>query len=262
MTANISFLRHPFVAATALACGASMLPSAASASIIYNSEILVTGQGFGVEPRLLTVQETGNGDDVESACVAAGSSISFGSSACISDSQVYQGNGFTNQAGDEVNPQADNHKYGTPTLSEMGYDDASDIGLLFNATEPSGDRVNINDVTLKFYSPTGELLAAVDGNQELLSTNPGNGVAGFVFDIDPQQEAFLNPLIFTGNFGDIRIALESTISDAQGGPESWYAINLNAPPSQVPAPPALGLFMLGAAGLVWRRSAARKAVRS
>ena len=252
--ATTKHLMRLAAAAAATACFA--LPQAASASIIYDSSILITGEGFGNDPRLLTEQETGNGDDIESACVSAGAggSIGFGSGSCIGDSRVFQGNGFTNTAGDEVNPQADNQKYGIPTLGEMGFQDASDIGLLFNATEPSGDGVNIEDVTLKFYGDDGSLLAAIDGSHEFDDTNPGNGVAGFTFVVDQAQQDYLNSTIFgLPDFSDIRIALESTISDAQGGPESWLAVNLGRSSTggtPVPAPAGLGLFALAAAGLI------------
>lgn len=250
------------LAAGAAACLA--FPQAASADIIYDSSILITGQGFGNNPRLLTEQETGNGDNVESACVAAGAggSISFGAGACIDDSRVFEGNGFSNFGGDEVQPMDDNQKFGIPTLAEMGFQDASDIGLLFNATEPGGNGVTIEDVTLKFYGDDGTLLAAIDGSHTFDDTNPGNGVAGFTFVIDEEQQAFLNSTIFgLPDFSDIRIALESTISGAQGGPESWLAVNLNRSSTgststggtPVPAPAGLGLFALAAAGLVASR---------
>jgi MYXO-CTERM domain-containing protein len=67
-----------------------------------------------------------------------------------------------------------------------------------------------------------------------------------------------------GNFADVRIALETTVSAAAGGPESFYATNLNRTPSStgstgstggtpVPAPAGLGLFALGALALIARR---------
>lgn len=233
-----------------LLVGVSAAPAAAS--LVYDSAILISGQGFGNNPRLLVEQETGNGDDVESGCVGvSGGAISIGSGACIADSQVFQPNGFTNFGGDEQNPQADNQKFGIPTLGELGWESAADIGLLFNAVEPSGNRVDINDVTLKFFQGD-TLLAAIDGSQEFDSTNPGNGVAGFTFVVDAEQQAFLNSSIFAlPNFSDIRIALESTISDAQGGPESWAAVNLDRT-VPVPAPAGTALFALALAGIAWR----------
>ena len=247
----------------------AMAPQAASASLIFDSTIDVTAQGFGNNPRLLTLQERGQGDDVQSGCVAAGSggSISIGSGSCISDGQVFKGNGVTNVGGDEVNPQADNQKFGIPSLSELGFQDASDIGLLFNAIEPGGggkNDVNVNDVTLKFFDTNGNLLAAIDGQQNFPTTETGNGRAGSVFVVDAEQQAFLNSTIFSlPNFGDIRIALESTISAAQAGPESFSAVNLrrsggstgggSTGGTPVPAPAGLGLFALAAIGLIGAR---------
>lgn len=249
---------HHFKKIVLAGAGAILAATVAPASIIFDTSIDITGQGFGNAPRLLTLQEKGNGDNRESGCVAAGSggSISFGSGACISDpnARLFQGNGFANMGGDEVQPQADNQKFGVPTLGELGFVDASDIGLLFNAIEPSGDGVVIDDVTLKFFDDDGTLLAAVDGSHTFDSTLPGNGNAGFVFTIDTTQQAFLDSTIFNlPDFSDIRISLESTISDAQAGPESFLVFNTMRSGVPVPAPAALGLFALAAAGLMARR---------
>lgn len=254
-----------FLAASATAAVLFAAPQAASASLIFDSTIDVTGQGFGNNPRLLTLQERGSGDDVQSGCVgASGGSISIGSGSCISDGQVFMGNGVTNVGGDEVNPQSDNQKFGIPTLGELGFQDASDIGLLFNAVEPGGaakNDVNVNDVTLKFLDSDGGLLAAIDGQQYFATAETGNGRAGAVFVVDAEQQAFLNSTIFSlDDFGSIRIALESTISAAQAGPESFSAINLGRSGGggstggmPVPAPAGLGLFAVAAIGLLGAR---------
>ena len=252
-------------AATAVSALFAM-PGAASASLIFDSTIDITAQGFGNNPRLLTLQERGNGDDVQSGCVSAGSggSIAIGSGSCISDSSVFMGNGLTNVGGDEVNPQSDNQKFGIPTLGEMGFQDASDIGLLFNAIEPGGtakNDVNVNDVTLKFYDGNGSLLAAIDGSQYFATTETGNGRAGNVFVVDAQQQDYLNSTVFgLPDFSGVRIALESTISAAQAGPESFSAVNLGRSSTggstggtPVPAPAGFGLFALAAAGLLGLR---------
>jgi LPXTG-motif cell wall-anchored protein len=255
------------LAAASFAGAMFVAPGAAHASLIFDSTIDVTAQGFGNNPRLLTLQERGNGDDIQSGCVSAGSggSIAIGSSSCISDSSVFKGNGVTNVGGDEVNPQTDNQKFGIPTLGELGFQDASDIGLLFNAIEPGGaakNDVNVNDVTLKFYDDSGRLVAAIDGSQYFATTETGNGRAGNVFVVDAEQQAYLNSTVFSlPDFSGIRIALESTISAAQAGPESFSAVNLgrSTPPggstggTPVPAPAGFGLFALAAAGLLASR---------
>jgi hypothetical protein len=264
-----SQLRRTFVLA-AFAVAAFAAPQAASASIILEGPIYDTGTGFGNEPRLLTTQETGpRRDGTESACVGvSGGSTSVGSQTCISDSRVFQGNGLSNEGGDEVNPQREGNKYNTPTIDELGWNGAEDIGLIFNATDPAGNGLTIDDVTLKFYLD-GQLLAAIDGTIDLAQTEAGNGVAGFLLVVDEEQQAFLNSTVFgLGNFGDVRIALETTISGIHGGPESFWATNLNRTTTStgstggstgstggtpVPAPAGLGLFALGALGLLARR---------
>jgi hypothetical protein len=258
-------LRRSLIAA-ALAATAFAAPQTASASIILDGPMYQTGTGFGNEPRLLTTQETGpRRNGTESACVGvSGGATSVGSSNCISDSSVYKGNGLSNQGGDEVNPMRDGNKYDTPTIGELGWDGAEDIGLIFNATEPAGNSLSIDDITLKFFLD-GDLLAAIDGSMALDPTEAGNGVAGFLLSVDEEQQAFLNSAIFgLGNFNDIRIALETTISGVHGGPESFWATNLDRHTGSsgstgstggtpVPAPAGLALFALGAAGLVARR---------
>lgn len=258
-------LRRCLLAGTAAAAALAM-PQMASASIVYESTIYDTGTGFGNEPRLLTTQERGpQKNGTESACVGvSGGQTVVGPNTCISDGQVFQGNGVSNEGGDEVNPGREGNKYDTPEISELGWNGAEDIGLIFNATEPSGDATIIDDVTLKFFLGDA-LIAAVDGNMTFDPTEAGNGVAGFLLSVDEEQQAYLNATVFgLGNFGDVRIALETTISGVAGGPESFWAVNLNRTPSStgstgstggtpVPAPAGLGLFALGALGLIARR---------
>jgi hypothetical protein len=265
MSIRTGALRRRLLAG-AVAVAAFAAPQAASASIIYERPIFDTGTGFGNEPRLLTVQERGpQKNGVESACVGvSGGQTSVGSSNCINDSQVFKGNGVTNEGGDEVNPAREGNKYDTPTIGELGFNGAEDIGLIFNATDPAGNAITIDDITLKFFLDD-MLIAAIDGSMTFDMTEAGNGVAGFLLSVDEEQQAFLNSTVFgLGNFAAVRIALETTISGAAGGPESFYATNLNRTPSStgstgstggtpVPAPAGLGLFALGAMALVATR---------
>ncbi|HEY0086945.1 MAG TPA: PEP-CTERM sorting domain-containing protein [Allosphingosinicella sp.] len=266
MSNHSSALRRRLLAG-AFAAAAFAAPQMASASIIYVQPIYDTGTGFGNEPRLLTVQERGpRADGTESACVGvSGGQTSVGSGNCISDSQVFKGNGVTNEGGDEVNPAREGNKYDTPTIGELGFNGAEDIGLIFNATDPAGNSISIDDITLKFFLDD-VLIAAIDGNMTFDMTEAGNGVAGFLLAVDEEQQAYLNSTVFgLGNFADVRIALETTVSAAAGGPESFYATNLNRTPTTstgstgstggtpVPAPAGLGLFALGALGLLARR---------
>lgn len=235
----------------AAAAGAAIAMSATPASaaeIIYNSGLTLTAQGFGNAHRLITVQGKGQ-NTTESGCVSvgAGGTLVGGSGACISDAQVKDGNGFANSGDSEVNPLSDNQKFGIPTIGEVGWNQGADVALLFNAIEPGGDAVNVLDVTLKFYGPNG-FITALDGQQLFDFSVPGNGKSDFAFTLDQDAQSYLNSLIFSqAGYRDFRIALETTISDAKGGPESWSAVNLGVPEPTTWAMMVLGIGLIGAA---------------
>jgi hypothetical protein len=232
-----------------------MVASPASASLVFDpTATSVLGQGFGNVPRDLTIQANGsNHTTTESGCVAvtSGATISIGSSACLtSETNVHDGNGVVNGGGDEPPPLADNQKYGIPTAGSLGWATAADIGLLFNATDPGGNGLDLTDVTLKFYDANGNLLAAIDGQHTFGATDIGNGGAGFIFDVDASEQTYLNGVIFNGslNLNNVYMALESTIVGGEGGPESWTIFNLNHPPA-VPEPATWAMMLLGFCGI-------------
>lgn len=240
------------VAAGAVASLAFAMPQTAAASLLYDSTIQASAQGFGNAPRDLTLQATGQSDSFESGAVGVGvgGGITFGSP--IADASVHDGNGVTTQSGvdDLPNPLADDQKYGIPTIGSLGITSASQIGVLFNATENGGDSINVLDVTLKFYSSTGTLLGAIDGSQNFASSLAGNGVAGFTFTVSPDEQAYVNGLLATGGSGT-RLALEGTITDFSGGPESFLVYNL----APIPEPETYALMLagLGAVGFMAKR---------
>jgi hypothetical protein len=226
----------------------------ASASLIFDSSILLSAQGFGTAPRDLTIQNTGGTGAAESGCVSPTGGFTVGSAAC-GGLDAAMGNGIVNTGGDEANPLTDNQKFGAPFASDRGISTAADIGILFNATEPGGDGITISDLTLKFYQ-NGVLVGSIDGQQSFGSTNPGNGVAGFVFRVDSVQSAYVNGLLALGS---IQFALESTLTGASGGPESFRIVNLGAGAGSsggggqtIPEPASLALFGFAALGLAKR----------
>lgn len=240
------------VAAGAVAALAFAAPHAAFGSLVYNSAIFVSAQGFGNVPRALTLQSPNN-DTFESGAVgvSGAGAITFGSP--IADSSVFMSNGVSTVAGTNsglVNPLADNQKYSIPTTGSLGITTASQIGVLFNATEPDGNSVNITDVTLKFYTNGGTFLGAIDGQQTFASTLAGNGSAGFAFTIDLAQQVAVNGWLALGGSGT-KMALEASIQDATGGPESFTILNV----SPIPEPETYALMFagLGALGFVARR---------
>lgn len=264
-------MRRVLIAALGSAAALAATPAWASLEYNANPPTTISAQGFGNVPRDLTIQGQGS---TESGCVSvgAGGTILFGAGSCITNAQVHDSNGFQNTGGDEPNPLADNQKYGIPTLSvaELGWVSAADIGLLFNATEPGGDAITIQDITLKFYnSTTGALIAAIDNSAPVTfdPSQQGNGSAGFVFTVDAAEQTWLNTNLFAllasnyGGAGNVRIALESTLTGAGSGPESWVAFNLRTPPA-VPEPATWAMMLLGfgGIGIAMRRKQRRNGV--
>ena len=255
-------------AVSALLATAFAMPQIASASLVYDSKITATAQGFGNAPRDLTLQATGQ-TNFESGSVSVSSTgaIAFGNA--IPDASVFSGNRVTNSSSLDAmpNPLADNQKYGIPTTGSLGITSADQIAVLFNATEPSGDRITVTDLTLKFFSSTGTFLGAIDGQQDFENSFAGNGVAGFTFVVDKDQQAFVNSLLAIGGAGTT-LALEASITNFDGGPESFLIYKINSdgsvppsgvPPSNVPEPGTVALLGLGLLGFTASR---RKSAKS
>ncbi len=215
----------------------------ASASLIFDSSKFLSGQGFGNAPRDLTVQGQGN-NTTESGCVGVSGtgSITFGAAACTPNASVHDSNGVANTGGDETPPLADNQKFGIPTLGSLGITSASDIGIVFNGTEPAGNQANVTDLTLNFYSSNGTLLGAIDGQFNFLNTIQGNGSAGFVFVVSSDELAYVNALIAPS----VILSLNASLTNISGGPDSFLIYNLGSPPLfPVPEPASIALLGIG-----------------
>jgi hypothetical protein len=236
-----------------LALSAALITAATgvNASLVQNGSVDLTGQGYGAVPRLLTIQAHGN-DTVESGAIGISGGALVALTPGILDANVFGGNGVRNLGGDTVNPLADNHKFGIPTLGELNWTTAANVGLLFNAAEPqsrnpkNSSALTIEDVTLKFYNGDS-VIAAIDGNFSYASTEPGVGKAGFLISVDAAQQAFLDSAVFAqAGAAGFRIALESTISGVHGGAESFSALSVAAVPEpQTYAMMLAGLGLLG-----------------
>lgn len=245
-------MKMRLLAAALATTGALMgISTSANANLVLNGELAIGAQGFGNAPRLLTIQGTGN-SNVESGAIGIVGGSLVALSPGIANASVFSGNGVTNFGGSEASPLSDNQKFGIPTLGELHWTSGANVNLLFNASEPGGNGLTVNDVTLKFYNGN-TVIAAIDGNFSLASTVTGNGNAGFRISVDAPQQTYLNTAVFNqAGAANFRIALESTISDVGGGAESFSAVSVV---SNVPEPEVYGMMLsgLGLMGFVANR---------
>jgi len=227
----------------------AFLSSAAWAdSIVLSGPVVVSGFGFGADPRDLTIQSHGPTNNSEQGCIAPG--LIEGASACAPVDGLV--------GGDEA-PPLGFPKQGAPSLTSLGITNGDQIGILFDADQPQDDSdatVTINDLTLKLYDGS-TLVYTVSGTFSGLVTNPGNGSSDYLFTLDAAAVTDFNAAL-AGNFSDT-IALDSEISfpEGSGGPESYALVdvNNNAP---IPEPSTLlllGTGALGIAGFIKRKLA-------
>ena len=232
---------------TALAAAVTVLASLpAHAMLVLVSPQDFDGTGLGAVNTLLTLQSPGNGS-FEQGSVGR----SAGGSADVISGDALTGASQTL----------------TRDIGSLGITSASDLRLVFNATEPgnaAAQGITLNNLVLSIFSPTGQVLftsGSLSSSIVFPDTFSGVGNSGFVFALDEAEAAAAQVAAFGTNFGANRIGLSASLDGATGGPETFFAASAGGgitPAIPEPETYALMLAGLGAIGLVARRRRGRQ----
>ncbi len=179
-------------------------------SLLLVGPVDLTGTGFGAASTVLTLQSPGN-TTIETGCIAPGASGPTTTGCGFMDSNVQPGQSHT----------------GTPTLASLGVASATNLGIIFNADQPGGGAVTIDNLVLNLYGMNSAKSADFSsGSVSFPRTASGIGQSGFLFRLDTGQAATAQSFIdANGGPSSIFIGLGASISNATGGPETFLAAN-------------------------------------
>ncbi|MFN2455156.1 MAG: PEP-CTERM sorting domain-containing protein [Pyrinomonadaceae bacterium] len=215
--------------------------SARADAIVFSGSAPIQPAGFGTQPYILGIQHHG-GATTESGGVmyTASGDKTFGDALTGAQTQ-------------------------TRTLGSLGITQASDLRLYFNINEPNAagkTTVTIQSLTLTAYDSNGTAVfsASLAGTPTTLTEiGAGQGTSDYVFQLDQAAiDRFAS--VFSA---DLRIGLAATITNAQGGPESFFlraaAASPSPQPGPVPEPATMILLGTGLAGVAAKMRKRRQA---
>ena len=231
----------------------------ASANLIDEGALTLSGSGLGAVPTILTLQSTGNVSN-EAGCVAWNGTTDVTGTCATA---------FGTFAGGEEKPGASQTQ--AQLVSDArdlsGFSGAissyADLGLVMNIGQPAGGSIDLTSLTLTVYAngkaPQSVQLKCPAGGCVFPSSTPGMGTSDELFGISSDEIGDLGTFSSTA-----RVGVAASFTGAHGAPESFFLAAIpaasatssgiaavGAGPAPEPAPTvllALGLLSLLLAG--------------
>jgi hypothetical protein len=209
---------------------AMALSGAAQASLVSLGPSNFQGTGLGAVNTVLTIHDNDGTEEGSVSLVSAGVQFETGNTTAITSVRSF---------------------------AELGFTPTSGFQVIFNPAEPGNadNPILLESLVLSIFSPTGTVLFSSGplANAPLLldPTDLGIGNAGFAFGLDSAQTTAAFATAFGANFnaGNV-VGLAASVSQAQGGPETFFVVEAPIPE---PETYALMLAGLGLMGFVARR---------
>jgi hypothetical protein len=213
----------------------------------------VAGSGLGTVSTILTMQSPGSGT-FESGSVQRSSGADL-----KSDTGVLANGGTTNVG----NVKTGASQTLTRTFGENGITKASQLAIVFNADEPSGNSITLTGLQMSVFNGNTNIFDAHLGAPVTFPTTfTGIGKQGFVFRLDTAEAVALQTLLnglTPAAVAALRLGLSASASDATGGPETFNVATITAVPVTLTTVPEPGTLLFAVTALValsflaWRR---------